>query len=99
VLDHPRLSQRARAALRAVSAQERIGLAAISLKEAAWRLARGRIAVNAGFGPWPLWLRRAASSPHLEVLPLIVDIAIEPEQLGSSFPPDPAAFHVSRADA
>ncbi len=90
VLDHPRLSRRARAAVGAVSAQERIGLAAISLKEAAWHLARGRIAVNGGFGPWPLWLRRAASSPQLEVLPLTVDIAIESEQLGSSFPPDPA---------
>jgi PIN domain nuclease of toxin-antitoxin system len=90
VLDHPRLSQRARAALRAIPAQERIGLAAISLKEAAWHLARGRIAVNEGFGPWPLWLRQAASSPHLEVLPLTVDIAIESEQLGPSFPPDPA---------
>ncbi len=90
VLDHPRLSRRARAALDAISAEERVGLAAISLKEAAWHLARGRIAVNEDFGPWALWLRRAASSPHLDVLPLTVDVAIESEQLGSSFPPDPA---------
>lgn len=90
VLDHPRLSRRARAALDGISAEERVGVAAISLKEAAWHLARGRVAVDENFGPWALWLRRAASAPHLEVLPLTVDVAIESEQLGSSFPPDPA---------
>jgi PIN domain nuclease of toxin-antitoxin system len=88
VLDHPRLSRRARAALSAT--REPVGLAAISLKEAAWHLARGRIAVDEGFGPWPLWLRNAASSPHIDVLTLTVDVAIESEQLGASFPPDPA---------
>ena len=90
VLDHPRLSRRARAALLAVPAEERVGIAAISLKEAAWHLARGRVVVNERFGPWPLWLRTAASSPRLEVLPLSVDVAIESEQLGDSFPLDPA---------
>jgi PIN domain nuclease of toxin-antitoxin system len=76
--------------LGSVAAQERIGLAAISLKEAAWHLAHGRIAVDDSFGPWALWLRMAASSPHLDVLPLTVDVAIESEQLGSGFPADPA---------
>ena len=90
VLNHPRLSRRVRAALDAVPGQERVGLAAISLKEAAWHLAHGRVAVDEGFGPWPLWLRTAASSPQLEVLPLTVDVAIESAQLGDSFPPDPA---------
>jgi PIN domain nuclease of toxin-antitoxin system len=90
VLDHARLSRRARAALSAVSAQERVGLAAISLKEAAWHLARGRVIVDEGFGPWPLWLRTAASAPLIDVLPLTADVAIESEQLGGSFPPDPA---------
>jgi len=90
VLDHPRLSRRARTALGTVSAQERIGIAAISLKEAAWHLAHDRVVVDEGFGPWPLWLRTAASLPHLEVLPLTVDVAIESEQLGNRFPPDPA---------
>jgi PIN domain nuclease of toxin-antitoxin system len=88
VLDHPRLSRRARAALSAT--QDPVGLAAISLKEAAWHLARGRIVVHESFGPWPLWLRQAASSPHVAVLPLTVDVAIESEQLGESLPPDPA---------
>jgi PIN domain nuclease of toxin-antitoxin system len=95
VLAHPRLSRRARAALEGMPAEERVGLAAISLKEAAWHLARGRIEVNKDFGPWALWLRRAASSPRLEVLPLTVDVAIESEQLGSSFPADPADCLIS----
>jgi PIN domain nuclease of toxin-antitoxin system len=90
VLDHPRLSRRARTALGSVPAQERIGIAAISLKEAAWHLAHRRIVVGETFGPWPLWLRTAASSPHLEILPLTVDVAIESEQLGDSLPLDPA---------
>ena len=90
VLDHSRLSRRARAALNAVAGEERIGLAAISRKEAAWHLARGRIVVEESFGPWPLWLRTAASSPHVDVLPLTVDVAIESEQLSDSFPRDPA---------
>ena len=90
VLDHPRLSRRARTTLSGASAAEPVGIAAISLKEAAWHLARGRVVVHEGFGPWPLWLRTAASSPHVEVLPLTVDVAIESERLGDAFPPDPA---------
>ena len=90
VLDHPRLSRRARAALSAVSAEERIGLAAISLKEASWHLARERVVIDESFGPWALWLRAAVSSAQLDVLPLTVDVAIESEQLGDSFPADPA---------
>ena len=90
VLDHPRLSRRVRARLKAVPPEEPIGLAAISLKEAAWHLARGRVVVDESFGPWPLWLRAAASSSLLQVLPLTVDVAIESEHLGESFPPDPA---------
>jgi PIN domain nuclease of toxin-antitoxin system len=90
VLDHPRLSRRARAVLNALAHEDRVGLAAISLKEAAWHLARGRIVVDEDFGPWPLWLRTAAASPHLDVLPLTVDVAVESEQLGDAFPSDPA---------
>lgn len=90
VLDHPRLSRRARTTLRGVAAHERIAIAAISLKEAAWHLAHGRIVVEEDFGAWPLWLRKAAQSPQLEVLPLTVDVAVESEQLGNTFPPDPA---------
>ena len=89
-LGHSRLSRRARAALSGVSPQERVGVSAISLKEAAWHLARGRIVVADEFGPWPRWLRTAASSPHIEVLPLSIDVAIESEQLGDGFPSDQA---------
>ena len=46
--------------------------------------------VDEHFGPWPLWLRTAASSPDLEVPPLTVDLAIDSEQLGDSFPQEPA---------
>src|SRR5206468_2253509 len=74
----------------AVPPQERVGIAAISLKEAAWHLARGRVVVGEAFASWPLWLRAAVSSPHLEILPLTTDVAIESEQLGDAFPPDPA---------
>ena len=90
VLDHPRLSRRARAALSGVSVEEPAGIAAISLKEAAWHLAHGRLVVDPTFGPWPLWLRQAVASPHVEVMPLTVDVAIESEELGDTFPKDPA---------
>jgi PIN domain nuclease of toxin-antitoxin system len=46
--------------------------------------------VAESFGSWRLWLRAAASSAQLEVLPLTVDVAIESEQLAEGFPPDPA---------
>jgi PIN domain nuclease of toxin-antitoxin system len=90
VLNHPRLSRRAHTTLASVAPDERVGLAAISLKEAAWHLAQGRVVVADDFGPWSVWLRAAAASPHLEVLPLTVDVAIESEHLGVSFPRDPA---------
>ena len=90
VLDHPRLSRRARAALAPATPYDRVGLAAISLKEAAWHLAHARITLGDEAGPWPLWLRRAAGLPELEVLPLTVDIAIESENFGEAFPADPA---------
>jgi PIN domain nuclease of toxin-antitoxin system len=67
-----------------------MGLAAISVKEAAWHLSRGRIAIAAEAGPWPIWLRRAASLPELDLLPLSEDVAIESEHLGDRFPSDPA---------
>ena len=90
VLDDPRLSRRARTALNGVSAEDPAGIAAISLKEAAWHLAHGRVVVDVRFGSWPLWLRAAASSPNVQVVPLTVDVAIESEQLGKGFPADPA---------
>jgi PIN domain nuclease of toxin-antitoxin system len=90
VLGDRRLSRRALAALDRVVAPERVGIAAISLKEASWHLAHGRIIVDSGFGPWPLWLRTVAALPHLEVIPLTVDVAIESELFDEGFPADPA---------
>jgi PIN domain nuclease of toxin-antitoxin system len=76
--------------MRELGRQERVGLASISLKEAAWHLAHGRIRPSETFESWEAWLRMAAALPQLEVLPLTVDIAIESERFGEGFPPDPA---------
>ena len=90
VLGHARLGARARRALAAVESGERIGLAAISLKEAAWLLARGRVTLTKEAASWAGWLRDAAAAPGLEVLPLTVEVAIESERFSDSFPRDPA---------
>jgi PIN domain nuclease of toxin-antitoxin system len=90
VLGDTRLGPHARAALARLGKGACVGLAAISLKEAAWHLAHGRIVLGPGAGSWESWLRDAASAPHLEVLPLTVEVAIESERLPASFPPDPA---------
>jgi PIN domain nuclease of toxin-antitoxin system len=89
VLGHPRLSVAARRALGAIE-REHLGLAAISLEEAVWLLARGRIVVTKRATSWSSWLREAATAPELEVLPLTVEIAIESEQFAKDFPTDPA---------
>ena len=90
VLGDARLGRRARTALANLRASERVGLAAISLKEAAWHLARGRVVLTDGGAGWTSWLREASSAPGLEVLPLTVEVAIESEHLPDSFPADPA---------
>lgn len=76
--------------LAALGASERVGIAAISLKEAAWHLARGRIILAKETTSWAAWLREASSLPGLEILPLTVEIAIESELFSSRFPNDPA---------
>ncbi len=68
---------------------ERVGLAAISLKEASWLLAHGRIVVQTPSLSWADWLRRASSIPQLEILPLTAEVAIESEQFSDQFPSDP----------
>jgi len=90
VLGDARLGPRARRAVASAAERAKIGLAAISLKEAAWLLAHGRIVLREPVAPWPDWLRDAASAPGLEVLPLTVEVAIASEQLPASFPKDPA---------
>ena len=88
VLGDRRLGARARRTLAALPPVERVGLASISLKEAAWHLAHGRIEVS-GMA-WPEWLRQASRAPTLEVLPLTVEVAIASEELSADFPADPA---------
>ena len=90
VLGDAKLGPRARRAMASAADRTKIGLAAISLKEAAWLLAHGRIVLREPEAAWADWLRDAASSPGLEMLPLTVEVAIASEQLPQSFPKDPA---------
>lgn len=90
VLADRRVGPKARRTLAALDESERIGLAAISLKEAAWHLARGRIVLAEETASWADWLRDASSLPSLEILPLTVEIAIESERFSPRFPDDPA---------
>ena len=90
VLSDRRVGAKARRTLAALDESERIGLAAISLKEAAWHLARGRIVLAEETASWADWLRDASSLPSLEILPLTVEIAIESERFSPRFPADPA---------
>jgi PIN domain nuclease of toxin-antitoxin system len=90
VLADRRLGARARRALARLESGERVGLAAISLKEAAWHLARGRIVLAERSASWAAWLREAASAAHLEILPLTVEVAIESEGFPPTFTSDPA---------
>ena len=89
VLNDSRLGPRARRVLNSLS-EEKIGLAAISLKEASWLLARGRIVVDAPNLSWADWLRLASSIPQLDILPLTAEVAIESEQFSNKFPSNPA---------
>ena len=88
VLGDRRLSRAARRVLGSLTSAERVGLAAISLKEAAWLLARGRV-VAAGRS-WQDWLRQASRAPNIELMPLTIEVAIASEDFSSSFPTDPA---------
>jgi PIN domain nuclease of toxin-antitoxin system len=90
VLGDRRLGPRAQNTVRAIAAGEKIGLSAISFKEAAWLLAHGRVVIKDPSLTWPDWLRAAAAAPGVEILPLTTDIAIESEQLSNRFPLDPA---------
>jgi PIN domain nuclease of toxin-antitoxin system len=89
VLDDRRLGFRARRTLNARSS-EKVGLAAISLKEASWLLAHDRIVVGTPSLSWADWLRHAASVPQLDILPITAEVAIESEQFSDEFPSDPA---------
>ena len=68
VLSDSRLGPQARRALAKLEPSERVGLAAISLKETAWHLARGRIVLARQEASWAEWLRDASSVANLEIL-------------------------------
>ena len=90
VLDSPRLSPRARQALSQLGQDEKVGLAAISLKEAAWHAARGRLRLPEEGTTWQEWLRQAGRLRSIEILPITVEVAIESERFPDDFPVDPA---------
>src|SRR5206468_2998858 len=75
LLGHARLGAAAKRVLAKVGDDEPVGLAAISLKEASWLLARGRVSIKRDPSAWAAWLRDAASAPGLDVLPLTVEVA------------------------
>jgi PIN domain nuclease of toxin-antitoxin system len=63
------------------------GLSAVSLREMAFMIQRGRIAVDASLDAW---LESIDSHPLLTILPLTARIAAESVRLGDEFPNDPA---------
>jgi PIN domain nuclease of toxin-antitoxin system len=88
VLGDRRLSRRARSIVSSLGRSRAVGLASISLKEAAWHLAHGRVHVESG--SWQNWLREASSVPSLDILPLTTEVAIRSEELSTEFARDPA---------
>ncbi len=89
LLGDRRLGRRAKKVIAGLRSTERIGLASISLEEAAWHLAHGRIAMIEDT-PWENWLRDASTAPQLEILPLTAEVAIASEHFSPAFPRDPA---------
>jgi PIN domain nuclease of toxin-antitoxin system len=64
-----------------------VGLSAVSLRELAVMIQRGRIEVGASLDAW---LDGIESHPLLTVVPLTGQIAAESVRLGDDFPRDPA---------
>lgn len=66
---------------------EAVGLSAISLRELARMIERGRLVVDT---PLDKWFDDLESSPLIDILPLTPAIAIESVRLGDDFARDPA---------
>lgn len=62
-------------------------ISAITLRELAAALARGRLIVD---GSADFWLASIEQHPSISVLPITAQIAIESVRLGPDFPNDPA---------
>ena len=86
--DPRRLSRRQVEALRELTERaESAAISAISLREIAHAVQRGRHEVDQ---PLHTWLQEMETDPQLEVLPLTAQIAVESVRLGDDFPKDPA---------
>ena len=79
------------AQIRAIEAEERRGhgvaISAITLRELAVAVDRGRLSVGQ---PLDVWLEGIERSPLITVLPITSRIALESVRLGPDFPKDPA---------
>ena len=88
LLDVPRLSKvQARTLDDLQQTNQPAGLSAISLREMAFMIQRGRVSVDASLDAW---LESINSHPLLTILPLTAKIAAESVRLGDDFPNDPA---------
>ena len=87
MLDPPRLSPAQRKALAKISAQNPVLLSDISLWEIALLHELGRITLNL---PLLEWLKKAASPPDVQIMPITPEIAAETASLPDSFHRDPA---------
>lgn len=78
------------AQVRAIEAEERLGngvaISAITLRELAVAVERGRLAVGQ---PLDVWLDGIERNPLITVLPITSRIALESVRLGQGFPKDP----------
>jgi PIN domain nuclease of toxin-antitoxin system len=88
LLDVPRLSKLQIGILdELLQTNQSAALSAISLRETAFMLQRGRIEVDASLDAW---LDSIESHPLLTILPLTGKIVAESVRLGDDFPNDPA---------
>ena len=74
-------------ARRAIEAEQRVGVAAISAWELGMLVARERLRLDRPAG---LWLAQALAHPGLQELPLTAAIALGAAELPERFPRDPA---------
>lgn len=80
----PALSPRAR---RAIRAERRVGVSAISPWEVAMLVAHGRLRFDRDV---EAWIEQALVLPAVELLPLTPEIAVAASRLGADWPRDPA---------
>jgi PIN domain nuclease of toxin-antitoxin system len=87
LLGSPRLAAKERAALDRLGSRGAVGLAAVSLWEAQMLHAKGRLTLDRAFD---VWIREAAATGVVEILPLDVEVVILLATLPATFHGDPA---------